>query len=158
MTRQPMEGASPVSSPLIDRIGGEAGLGALVERFHDLVESEPEAASLRRLHLRGQGIAHARVEQLAFLSGFMDGRRYHLERHGHMDVRAKHAHVPIRTEDAETWLALMDRALAEEGHEGSEIERLRATLRRVALMLVNDLGERGMRGMAEPRRIRQFWR
>ncbi|WP_264479730.1 globin family protein [Roseobacter weihaiensis] len=31
----------------------------------------------------------------------MGGRRYYAERHGHMDVKLIHAHVPIRREDAE---------------------------------------------------------
>ncbi len=41
-------------------------------------------------------------------------------------------------QDAEDWLSLMDRALADLGHTGEHVERIRATLRRVALILVND--------------------
>ena len=46
----------------------------LVETFYDLVETLPEGSNLRRLHGRGHGIDHARVEQFNFLSGFMGGR------------------------------------------------------------------------------------
>ena len=124
---------------LLDDIGGDDGLHALVNRFYDLVETLPEGAKLRQLHGRGHGIAHARVEQVDFMSGFMGGRQHYRERHGHMDVKRIHAHVPIRVADAENWLACMDQALTAENHDGPQIDRLRATLRRVALILVNDV-------------------
>lgn len=128
----------------IDAIGGETGVRKLVETFYDLVESEPEGANLRKLHLRGQGIPHARVEQMNFLCGFLGGRQHYREKHGHMDVKLMHAHVPVSTDDAENWLTLMDRALVKCGFRGSEVERIRASFRRVALILVNDLGEWGV--------------
>jgi hypothetical protein len=52
-----------------------------------------------------------------------------------MNVREIHAHVPILEKDAELWLSVMDRALGDLGHLGPKTERLRATLRRVALMM-----------------------
>ena len=67
-----------------------------------------------------------------------------------MDVKLIHAHVPIRTQDAENWLTCMDVALREECLAGPHIEKLRAVLRRVALILVNDVPdweETGTRGM-----------
>lgn len=135
---------------LLDDIGGDDGIAALVNRFYDLVETLPEGANLRRLHGRGHGIAHARIEQVDFMSGFLGGRQYYRERHGHMDVKLIHAHVPIRVNDAENWLTCMDVALREEGLAGPQIEKLRAVLRRVALILVNDVPdweETGTRGI-----------
>ena len=135
---------------LLDDIGGDDSLVALVNRFYDLVETLPEGATLRRLHGRGHGIAHARIEQVDFMSGFLGGRQHYRERHGHMDVKLIHAHVPIRALDAENWLACMDVALREEGLAGPHIEKLRAVLRRDALILVNDVPdweETGTRGI-----------
>lgn len=129
---------------MIEHIGGEAAVRELVECFYDLMETLPDGAHLRLLHARGQGMANARVEQFAFLCGFLGGRRYYAERHGHMDLRQIHAHVPVRQEDAENWLFCMDRALADCGCSGPEVDRLRATLRRAAFHLVNDLGEWGL--------------
>ena len=124
---------------LLDDIGGDDSLVTLVNRFYDLVETLPEGAHLRKLHGRGHGIAHARVEQVDFMSGFLGGRQHYRERHGHMDVKLIHEHVPIRIEDAENWLVCMDNALTDEGHSGPHIDKLRAVLRRVALILVNDV-------------------
>lgn len=137
--------------PLIEQMGGESAVRALVETFYDLMESLPEGAHLRLLHERGQGMNNARSEQFAFMCGFLGGRRYYAERHGHMDLRAIHAHVPVRVEDAENWLLCMDRALAACGHAGPEIDRLRASLRRAALRLVNDLGDWGVRQSSAPK-------
>ena len=129
---------------MIDALGGENAVRDLVETFYDFVEELPEGENLRKLHRRGQGMANARVEQFNFLCAFLGGRKYYLEKHGHMDVKLMHEHVPISTEDAENWLFCMDRALEKLGHEGAQIDRLRHILRRVALILINDLGEWGL--------------
>ena len=55
------------------------------------------------------------------------------------------AHVPIATKDADDWLALMDQAIADCGHAGPHVERMRETFRRVAHMLVNDLQDWGLK-------------
>ena len=123
---------------VLDEIGGEMALHELVEHFYDLVELLPEGEQIHSLHLQHHGLAHTRVEQFNFLSGFMGGRQYYMEKHRHMNVKEIHAHIPIRMEDAENWLTIMDRALDDLGHKGAHIDRLRQTLRRVAMILVND--------------------
>ena len=124
---------------MLDDIGGEQKLRDLVELFYDLVETLPEGSNLRRLHARGHGVPHARVEQFNFLSGFMGGRAYYQEKHGHMDVKLMHAHVPIRQADAENWLICMRKALAEEAHAGPHIDKLNAAFERVAMVLINEV-------------------
>ncbi len=140
-----------MTETVLDRLGGEAALKQLVEHFYDLVEARPEGAQIVRLHMDGHGVAATRGEQFDFLSGFLGGRQYYQERHGHMNVRLIHEHIPIMAGDAEDWLALMDAALADLGHAGAHVERMRSTLRRVALALVNDgnvVGERSARRSA----------
>ena len=128
-----------MTQTVLDQIGGEEAAQMLVTRFYDLMETRPEAQEIHRLHFRGHGIAHTRIEQLNFMIGFMGGRQHYRELHGHMDLREIHAHVPIREDDAEVWLETFDMALADCAMNGTHIDRLRATLRRAALMLVNDL-------------------
>ncbi|MFX0542906.1 group II truncated hemoglobin [Roseovarius sp. S4756] len=127
-----------MTETVLDKLGGEAALKRLVEHFYDLVEARPEGAQIVRLHMDGHGLAATREQQFNFLCGFFGGRQYYKELHGHMNVKLIHEHIPITAEDAENWLALMDRALADLGHSGAHVERIRATLRRVALILVND--------------------
>lgn len=136
-----------MAQAMIDHIGGEDALRKLVEDFYDIVEFSADGARLRTLHIRGHGLDHARVEQFNFLSGFLGGRRYYEEKHGHMDVRLMHAHVPVSAETAEDWLKCMDQALADNGLAGPEVDRLRAILRRICMMLVNDLTDWGIRAV-----------
>ncbi len=126
-------------SSALERLGGEGQLRVLVERFYDRMETDPAVQSLHRLHFRGHGLNHTRPAQFEFLSGFLGGRAYYRERFGHMDLREIHAHVPIREADAELWLETFDAALADCGLDGPVVERIRATLRRAALMLINDV-------------------
>lgn len=125
-----------MAASLYDRIGGAPALHRLVNRFYDLVETDPRGAAILAHHLHGHGLAHVRVEQADFLSGFLGGPRLYAERHGHMDLRQIHAHVPIRPQDAEDWLALMDRAIDDCGLD-APMQQARPALRRAALMLVN---------------------
>lgn len=124
---------------MVDQIGGEEELRLLVDTFYDLIETLPEAKALHLLHSRGFGMNHVREEQFNFLSGFMGGHRFYLDKYGHMNVRKIHEHIPIRTNDAEVWLSTFDKALAARKLSGCHIEKLRATLRRVAFTLVNDV-------------------
>ena len=123
--------------PMIDRIGGEPQVRLLVNRFYDLIETLPQGAAIMAMHQRGHGLSHVRPEQFDFLCGFFGGRRYYQERHGHMNLREIHAHVEIRRQDAEDWLAVMDRAMVETGVGHRERAEIMATFRRAALMLVN---------------------
>ena len=122
---------------MIERIGGEEQVRRLVNAFYDLIESLPQGRAILEKHLQGQGLAHVRPEQFDFLSGFFGGRRYYQERHGHMNLREIHAHVEIRHQDAEDWLAVMGLAMARTDMPDSEAAEILITFRRAALMLVN---------------------
>jgi hemoglobin len=123
--------------PMIDRIGGEDKVHDLVYHFYDLIETLPQGRAIMEMHLKGHGLSHVRPAQFEFLCGFFGGRRYYHERHGHMNLREIHAHVEIRQQDAEDWLAVMDRAMRETSVAENERGEIMATFRRAALMLVN---------------------
>ncbi len=123
--------------PMIDRIGGEPQVKLLVNHFYDLIETLPQGRAIMEMHLKGHGLSHVRSEQFDFLCGFFGGRRYYHEKHGHMNLREIHAHVEIRLQDAEDWLAVMDRAMVETGVAQKERAQIMATFQRAALVLVN---------------------
>ncbi len=128
---------SEVSGTPYQRLGGAEAVRALTERFYDLVESEPVAEPLRRLHLKGHGLAHARQAQFQFLSGFLGGPHLYFEQHHHADVRAMHSHVSIDTVARDAWLACMDMAIAQQQVAPDLAERLMASFQRVADRLVS---------------------
>ena len=53
---------------------------------------------LHLLHLSGNGVAHSRVEQFNFLSGFLGRPKLYFEKDGPSNVRSMHEHVEINTE------------------------------------------------------------
>jgi hemoglobin len=122
---------------LYDRVGGEAGLRTLVETFYDIVEFEPEGRELHLLHLRGHGVAHSRIEQFAFLSGFLGGPRLYVEKYGHSNVREMHAHVEIGASERDAWLNCMSIAIDRVGLPPAVKKDLMTNFTRVAFMLKN---------------------
>jgi hemoglobin len=98
-------------SDLIALLGGEAALQALVERFYDLMELEPGYAALRAAH--GALLTQARQKLFWFLSGWMGGPQYYIERFGHPRLRMRHMPFSIGILERDQWLACMDQAMGE---------------------------------------------
>jgi hemoglobin len=133
---KPLSGA-PREPSLYELVGGEDGVRRLVETFYDIVEFEPEGAALHTLHLRGHGVAHSRIEQLNFLSGFFGGPKLYAQKYGHSNVREMHEHVAIDAEARDAWLRCMAMAIDRVGTPASLKGRLMGPFTRVATMLVN---------------------
>jgi hemoglobin len=97
------------------RIGGEAALAAFVERFYDVMASDPEVQRIWRLH--PPDIGELKAKLVAFLSGFVGGPTLYPQRYGPPFMRARHLHVPIGIEERDMWLkcarAALDAAIAD---------------------------------------------
>jgi len=122
---------------IYDQMGGETVIRQLVKTFYDIVEREPEGKPLFLLHLRGHGIAHSRIEQLNFLSGFLGGPKLYVERYHHSDVRQMHAHVAIDRGARDTWLLCMAMAIDRVGLQSEIKGVLMKHFTRIADMLIN---------------------
>lgn len=133
---QPSNNATANRS-LYDLVGGETGVLNLVKVFYDIVETESFAHKLLLLHLRGNGLAHSRVEQFNFLSGFLGGPKLYVEKHGHSNVRTMHEHVEINAESKDIWLECMDKAIGKVGLEASTKNKLMTNFTAAAERLVN---------------------
>ena len=106
-----------------EQLGGEAGVRRLVDRFYDLMDHAPEAASVRALH--ATRLKASREKLRLFLTGWTGGPPVYVERHGHPRLRMRHFPFAIGARERDEWLWCMDRALAE--HEMPDA--LRAQLR-----------------------------
>ncbi len=118
-------------------LGGGQALRDLVELFYDIVEADPEAEPLMRLHLQGTGMQHTREAQFEFLSGFLGGPQIYLEKHQHANVKRMHAHLEIGSVERDAWLLCMDKALQQTGTDKELHQRLMKAFTRVADVLVN---------------------
>ncbi len=104
-------------------IGGEDKVKALVERFYDLMDLEPQYAALRASH--GTELARARENLFWFLCGWLGGPQHYTDRFGHPRLRARHMPFRIGVIERDQWLACMDQAMGEVGVP----EELRVRLR-----------------------------
>jgi hemoglobin len=94
-----------------DIMGGEPAVRALVERFYDLMELEPEFAELRAVH--GSTLEAARERLFMFLSGWLGGPALYTDKFGHPMLRARHLPFAIGDLERDQWMACMVRAMEE---------------------------------------------
>src|SRR3569833_3432042 len=71
-----------------DLVGGDAGVRALVDRFYDLMDSAPEAATIRKLHARE--LKASREKLYKFLTNWTGGPPIYVEQRGHPRLRMRH--------------------------------------------------------------------
>jgi hemoglobin len=95
-----------------DAIGGDAGIRQLVDRFYDLMDASPEAATIRRLH--AASLKASRQKLYMYLTGWTGGPPIYVEKFGHPRLRARHLPFHISSRERDEWLWCMDQALDEQ--------------------------------------------
>ena len=96
-----------------ERIGGEANVRALVERFYDAMdEHEPALAALHPLE-NGKVSRTARDRFGLFLIGWLGGPQEYMRLHGHPRLRMRHGNVPVTFAMRDAWLRCMRLALSD---------------------------------------------
>lgn len=109
-----------------ERLGGEAGVRALVDRFYDLMELEPAYAELRALH--PQSLDGSRDKLFWFLCGWLGGPDHYVQRFGHPRLRARHLPYAIGIAERDQWMACMIQALGEREIEPALADKLAESL------------------------------
>jgi hemoglobin len=94
-----------------ERLGGGPGVRRLVDRFYDIMDSDPAAATIRALHARD--LRASREKLYLFLSGWLGGPNLYVERYGHPRLRRRHLPFPIANTERDEWMHCMRRALRE---------------------------------------------
>ena len=106
----------PKTPTPFEQLGGVDGVRALVDRFYDLMDLEPEFAALRALH--PASLDGSRDKFAWFLTGWLGGPDLYIERFGHPRLRARHLPYPIGVDARDQWLTCMGLAMAEIGEAG----------------------------------------
>lgn len=105
-----------------ERLGGEAVIRKLVDKFYDLMDSVPEYYGIRKLH--PQDLSGSRQKLFMFLTGWMGGPPLYETAFGHPMLRARHLPFPVGNAERDQWMACMQQAMQEIGID----ERMRAEL------------------------------
>ena len=111
-------------------LGGDAGVRRLVDRFYDLMDTAPEAATVRALH--AASLKASREKLYMFLVGWTGGPQLYVERHGHPRLRMRLFPFAIGAKERDEWLWCMDRALADQPMPEWLHEHLRRRLHELA--------------------------
>jgi hemoglobin len=94
-----------------ERLGGETGVRALVDRFYDLMEMDERFSGIRAMH--PVPMDGSRDKLFWFLCGWLGGPSHYIERFGHPRLRARHLPFPIASAERDQWLLCMAEAMAD---------------------------------------------
>ncbi|RVQ67731.1 globin [Croceicoccus ponticola] len=103
--------ARPAPRSPYEALGGAATFRAIVDRFYDLMESEPSYGPLRAMH--GDDLAPMREALASFLGGWAGGPREWFDANPGRCMFSVHGGFAIDAETANQWADAMARAIAE---------------------------------------------
>jgi hemoglobin len=94
-----------------EMIGGAPVIQSIVDRFYDLMESDPAYAELRAMHKAD--LAPMRASLAEFLMAWSGGPRIWFEKRPGACVMSAHAKLAIDHPTSEQWIDAMRRAVEE---------------------------------------------
>ncbi|MCU0734135.1 MAG: group II truncated hemoglobin [Methylotetracoccus sp.] len=117
------------------RLGGEAALRGLVDRFYGYMDTMSETATVRGMH--PEDLTGSKDRLFKFLSGWLGGPNLYREEFGHPRLRMRHFPFSIGRAEAEQWLSAMRKALNDTPMDASLREKLFAALTQTAHHMIN---------------------
>ena len=118
------------------QLGGDTPLRQLVDRFYDVMLSEPSVETVRDMH--GADTTQIRERLFDFLSGWLGGPSRFIEKHGHPRLRMRHRFFQIGEAERDQWMLCMRQALADITMDATLRVRLEQAIMQMAEMLRND--------------------
>mgnify|MGYP001607025368 CR=1 FL=1 len=94
-----------------DRLGGDAMVRKLVDRFYELMDEDPDFYGIRKLH--PDDLSESRNKLYWFLSGWLGGPPLYTGRFGHPFLRRRHLPFAIGASERDQWMICMKRAMNE---------------------------------------------
>jgi len=124
---------------LYELLGEEEGVRALVDRFYDTMDSDPDAKDIRALH--ASSLKRSREKLFMFLCGWSGGPQLYMEKFGHPRLRMRHAPFAIGERERDQWLWCMYKALDDGDYLPVVKEHLKTRFAEVADFMRNKLEE-----------------
>ncbi|WP_255990541.1 group II truncated hemoglobin [Chitinolyticbacter albus] len=116
-------------------LGGEAVLRQLVDRFYDIMATDPRAAGIQAMHAADTTLIRQKLFE--FLSGWLGGPQLFIEKYGHPRLRARHMPFAIGEAERDQWLLCMFQAMAEVPMEAALRAHLEEAFTRTADFMRN---------------------
>ncbi len=122
-------------NPHYERIGGEAKIRELVERFYELMDTLPETQQIRQMHARDLRVSKEKL--FMFLSGWLGGPQLYMEKYGHPRLRQRHMPFAVDSAARDQWMRCMVQAMEDVGIEESMRKELEAAFWKTADFMRN---------------------
>ncbi len=94
-----------------EMIGGAAAVRKVVDRFYDIMDSDPAAARIRAMH--APDLAPMRERLFEYLSGWLGGPPLYFQRADAKCIVSAHRPFAIGAAERDEWMMCMRRALAD---------------------------------------------
>ena len=133
-----MSAPSAVEPTPYQALGGDAAVRRLVDRFYDLMDTLPEAATIRAMHAASLDVSRERLYW--FLTGWLGGPQLFVEQRGHPRLRARHLPFAVDTAAAVAWMRCMTQAMTEQIDDVALRDQLHSALARLADHMRNQRG------------------
>ncbi|UCV13227.1 group II truncated hemoglobin [Dechloromonas denitrificans] len=105
------------STTTYEKIGGDAAVALLCDRFYEFMASVPQFSELRSMH--PEDLKGSRDKLYMFLSGWFGGPDLFVEKFGHPRLRGRHMPFAIGVKERDQWVACMVLAMESVGIEES---------------------------------------
>jgi len=103
--------AQTIDATPYDLIGGEPMVRRLVDRFYEIMDSDPGASRIRAMHARD--LAPIRQLLFEFLSGWLGGPPLYFNRPEHRCIMSAHRPYEIGDVERDEWMMCMRSAMDE---------------------------------------------
>jgi hemoglobin len=131
----PLPPPNTIQNPHYGQLGGDPALRRLVDRFYQLMDELPGAATIRAMH--PPDLTQAKERLFLFLSGWLGGPPLYAERFGQPRLRRAHLEFAIDTAARDAWMECMTRALDEQVADATLRMQLQAAFFKTADFLQN---------------------
>jgi hemoglobin len=122
-------------NPHYERIGGEAKIRELVDRFYALMDQRDDTQPLRQMHAKDLRVSREKL--FMFLSGWLGGPQLYMEKYGHPRLRQRHMPFAVDTAARDQWMSCMIQAMADVGIEEEMRKELEAAFFKTADFMRN---------------------
>jgi len=126
------------ANPHFTRLGGVAVIEQLVERFYALMDSLPEAATIRAMH--GPNLAPVKEVLVRYLTEWTGGPQAYSAERGHPRLRRKHLPFAIGQAERDAWMLCMTQALDDVVADPELKNQLTRAFAKTADFIRNDKG------------------
>ncbi len=122
-------------STFFEVLGGIEAIRSLVERFYDVMDSDPRASGIRAMH--NKDLTSAREKLFMYLTGWTGGPQLYIERYGHPRLRARHLPFSIGESERDQWIYCMVRAMHDLNYDEHVMKQLGSAFWEIADFMRN---------------------